>query len=244
MNKKRLELFTDAVLAIIITIMVLELKAPEGSNFRDFNSETVHAFMSYVLSFFTLAIYWNNHHHMYQLAKKISGKILWLNMAFLFFASLLPLATSWIGKDFFSRDAQLFYGMIILMLDVVWAIVARVLVREHGHDSDVGEALGDARKTGITLVVISLGVLAGLIWPVAISVAVVLSLIPWIIPDRQIEEMVNNRADIHKTKNEEIRRHVKKLSENQDEIHKHVSEIREKHNKLHEHVKNQKTSKR
>ncbi len=119
-----------------------------------------------------------------------------------------------------------------------------VLVREHGHDSDVGEALGDARKTGITLVVISLGVLAGLIWPVAISVAVVLSLIPWIIPDRQIEEMVNNRADIHKTKNEEIHRHVKKLSENQDEIHKHISEIREKHNKLHEHVKNQKTSKR
>ena len=134
MNKGRMEAFSDGVLAIIITIMVLEIKVPHGKDFKDL-IPLIPIFSSYVLSFLYLGIYWNNHHHMMQTVKKVTGNILWANMHLLFWLSLIPFVTGWIGENIFAQKPMALYGFVLLMAAIAYYIFQLQLIREHGSDS-------------------------------------------------------------------------------------------------------------
>jgi uncharacterized membrane protein len=189
MSKSRLEAFTDGVIAIIITIMVLELKVPEEPTFAAL-WESRYYFLVYLISFFTLAIYWNNHHHLLQIARRISGRVLWCNVALLFFLSLIPFVTAWADEHLTERTPELLYGGVMLIADLVWLLLARELIRENGKGSAIHEALKDSKKSYITIGLIIIGLIAGVFWPPAVILSCVLSLIPWVVPDKGIEKHI------------------------------------------------------
>ena len=141
MGKSRLEAFSDGVLAIIITIMVLELKVPHGGDFKALEP-LLPVFLSYVLSFIYVGIYWNNHHHMLQAASRINGRILWANLHLLFWLSLIPFATAWMGENHFQATPVALYGGALLMNGVAYTILARLLVVHEGPDSTLAKAFG------------------------------------------------------------------------------------------------------
>src|SRR5262245_34293542 len=141
MTKSRLEAFSDGVIAIIITIMVLELKVPHGSTWAALKP-VVPVFFAYVLSFVFLGIYWNNHHHMLQAAKRVNGRILWANLHLLFWLSLIPVVTHWIGQSYKEALPVALYGVVFLLAGVAYFILARTLVSHHGKDSALAVAMG------------------------------------------------------------------------------------------------------
>jgi len=192
MSKTRLEAFTDAVIAIIMTILVLQLNSPEGGNFSAL-LQLSHPFLVYVISFATLAVYWNNHHHIFQAAKVVSGKILWWNILLLFCISLFPLTTVWVGKDLSLRAPQITYGVLMLAADVVWVFLARALLLEHGKDSPLSRALAGSKKSAFTIGIIIAGLAVGWFWPPAVVLSCLISLIPWIIPDKRIERQLREK---------------------------------------------------
>ena len=149
MNKNRLEAFSDGVIAIIITIMVLEIKAPHGVGMADL-LPLLPDFLSYVLSFIYVGIYWNNHHHMLHASSRVNGCILWANMHLLFWLSLIPFATRWMGENSFSTLPVAIYGVVLFMAGLAYYILAKSLVTLHGHDSTLGVSIGKDFK-GITL---------------------------------------------------------------------------------------------
>ncbi|MCL2725020.1 MAG: TMEM175 family protein [Polyangiaceae bacterium] len=187
MSKSRLEAFTDGVIAIIITILVLDLKSPASADMSAL-LKMVHPFLVYVVSFATLAVYWNNHHHIFQAARGVSGKILWWNILLLFCISLFPLTTSWVGQQLHSRVAQMTYGALMLAANVVWAFLTRALLKEHSKDSMLARALAGSRKSAFTIAIIVVGLFAGWFWPPAVILSCSISLVPWVVPDRRIEE--------------------------------------------------------
>ena len=186
MSKTRLEAFTDAVIAIIMTIMVLDFVAPALPTFAAL-WEMRYKFLIYILSFVSLAIYWNNHHHLFQISKIINGRILWHNMAFILCLSLFPFVTAWVDEHLFDRAPEITYGIVIFLADIAYAFLARALVKTNGPDSEIAKALRGSQKSKITLCIIGAGLAVGFFVPLAVIISVAASLVLWIIPEKRIE---------------------------------------------------------
>jgi uncharacterized membrane protein len=187
MHKNRLEAFSDGVLAIILTIMVLEMKVPHGDASLAALRPILPVFLSYVLSFSYLAIYWNNHHHLLQAASTVSGATLWANLHLLFWLSLLPFASGWMGENRFQAWPVLLYGVVMLMAAVAYYLLSRTLVRLHGEGSALARAVGRDRKGMVSQLAyaVALALAYPLPWAaVALYVAVA---VLWFVPDRRIE---------------------------------------------------------
>lgn len=187
MTKGRMEAFSDGVLAIIITIMVLEIKVPHGQGFENL-IPLLPIFLSYVLSFIYLGIYWNNHHHMLHTVKKISGKMLWANLHLLFWLSLIPFVTGWMGENHFAKEPMALYGLILLMAAISYFILQNIIIRSQGHDSILKHAVGKDIKGKISPILYIMGI--GLAWvsPWASGSMYVLVALIWLIPDKRIEK--------------------------------------------------------
>jgi uncharacterized membrane protein len=191
MQKNRLEAFSDGVLAIIITIMVLEIKVPHGDSL-DTLKPLLPVFFSYVLSFIYVGIYWNNHHHMLHAARKVSGGVLWANLHLLFWLSLLPFASGWMGENHFAPLPVALYGVVLLMAGFAYWLLARSIIKADGPDSLLAKAIGRDRKGNASVVAYLIAIpltffnewLAG-----AIYVGVALM---WLIPDRRIEKALKD----------------------------------------------------
>ena len=187
MHKGRLEAFSDGVFAIIITIMVLELKVPHGADFTALR-ELAPVFLSYVLSFAYVGIYWNNHHHLFQAVKHIRGAVLWANLHLLFWLSLFPFVTGWMGENHFATLPVVLYGGVLIMAAVAYFILVRVLLAGHGPDSALAKAIGSDFKGKISVVIYAIGLALTFLnaWlGVALYTAVALI---WLCPDRRIEK--------------------------------------------------------
>lgn len=187
MTKGRLEAFSDGVLAIIITIMVLELKVPEGSSWGSLKP-LLPRFLAYIFSFIYVGIYWNNHHHLFQAVKKVNGSILWANLHLLFWLSLMPIATEWIGTTHFAENPVAAYGICLIMSAVAYTILENLIVRHEGEDSKLKEAIHSKFKEYISIVFYVLGIAVSFFYPyIAIGFYYLVALI-WLIPDRRIEK--------------------------------------------------------
>jgi uncharacterized membrane protein len=186
MEKDRLLAFSDGVIAIIITIMVLELKAPHGADWSDL-AKLAPVFLSYVLSFTFVAIYWNNHHHLLYTLSRVNGMILWANMHLLFWLSLIPFATAWAGENPFEPVPTAVYGVAFLMPGCAYYLLVRAMLRVEGPDSILARAVGRDLKGKGSLVIYATGILLAFVEPRgAIALYVAVALI-WLIPDRRIE---------------------------------------------------------
>ena len=189
MGKTRLEAFSDGVLAIIITIMVLELKVPHGEDLSTL-APLMPVLLSYVLSFIYIGIYWNNHHHLLHATRQVSGGALWANLHLLFWLSLFPFVTGWMGENHFAALPTAFYGVVLLMASIAYWILARIIIAGEGRDSLVARAIGRDTK----------GMISTLMYAVAIPLAFVAQWIAqllyvavalmWLIPDRRIEKVL------------------------------------------------------
>ncbi len=188
MRKGRLEAFSDGVIAIIITIMVLELKVPESDNLQAL-LPIAPVFLSYILSFIYLGIYWNNHHHLFQAVEKIEGPVLLANLHLLFWLSLIPFATAWMGENHFSTWPVALYGLTLLLAAFSYSILTNVLLKYHNKDSVLAMAIGDGRKEKISLAVYAAAISVSFInsW-VAFGLYSVIAMI-WVIPDNRIEKL-------------------------------------------------------
>ena len=187
MNKGRLEAFTDGVLAIIITIMVLELKVPHGENFEDLKP-LLPIFLSYILSFIYLAIYWNNHHHMMQTVTHVTGSILWSNMHLLFWLSLIPFVTGWMGENDFSFASVILYGIILLFAAIAYWILQLIIIKKHGKDALLAKALGKDIKGKVSPILYLIGIMSAFINAWFAGFMYVLVAIIWLVPDTRIEK--------------------------------------------------------
>ena len=194
MNKGRLEAFSDGVFAIIITIMVLELHPPEGASFAALKP-ILPKFISYVLSFIYIAIYWNNHHHLFQAAERVNGAILWANLHLLFWLSLIPFVTGWMGENHFTALPTALYGIVLLMAAVAWLILQSAIIAEHGRESRIAAALGPDWKGKLSwalyLAAISLSFVQA--WIACALYALVAAL--WFIPDRRFARAAGADAE-------------------------------------------------
>jgi uncharacterized membrane protein len=191
MNKGRLEAFSDGVFAILITIMVLELHAPEGYTFEALRP-LLPKFISYMLSFVYVAIYWNNHHHLLQVVKHVNGKVLWCNTFLLFCISLIPFATAWMGENHFSASPVALYGMVLLLCAVAYTILLRALIRLHGKDSLLATSIGNDFKGKISVAINIAGILISFFnsW-ISFGLYCLVACI-WFIPDKRIEKTIDN----------------------------------------------------
>ena len=190
MNKNRLEAFSDGVLAIIITIMVLEFKVPEDTTFEAV-IKLSHKFLSYILSFIYVGIYWNNHHHMMHTVKRVNGKILWANLHLLFWLSLIPFTTAWIGEHHFASFPMMLYGIVLLMNAFAYFILQRLILIDHGKDSALSNAIGKDYKGKLSVVLYLIAVFLTK-YSVEISGAIyILVALIWLIPDKRIERTFN-----------------------------------------------------
>ncbi|WP_286925609.1 TMEM175 family protein [Flavobacterium sp. UBA4197] len=194
MNKTRLEAFSDGVLAIIITIMVLEIKVPHGVDFNSLKP-ILPVFLSYILSFIYVGIYWNNHHHMMHTVKQVSGGILWANLHLLFWLSLIPFVTAWIGENHFAPFPMTMYGVILLMCAVAYFILQALILKKHGPDSVLSKAIGKDIKGKLSPVFYILGIIASSFNGLIAGGFYVLVAIMWLIPDNRIEKIVAEKED-------------------------------------------------
>lgn len=189
MGKNRLEAFSDGVLAIIITIMVLELKVPHGDSISALQP-LISVFFSYLLSFVYVGIYWNNHHHMLHAAGKVSGSVLRANLHLLFWLSLLPFATGWMGENHFSALPAAVYGLVLLMAALAYWVLARAIIATDGQNGLLAKAIGRDRKGNLSIVLYALAIpLAFVASWLAIAIYVLVALI-WVIPDQRIEKIM------------------------------------------------------
>ncbi|HEX3522465.1 MAG TPA: TMEM175 family protein [Stellaceae bacterium] len=189
MPRDRLTAFSDGVIAIIITIMVLELKVPHGADWNALGS-LVPVFLSYVLSFVSVAIYWNNHHHLLHTVARVNGLILWANIHLLFWLSLTPFATGWMGENDFAPLPTAVYGVALLMPAVAYALLQKAITRTHGMESLLARALGDDIKGKISPLLYIAGILLALVSPwISVALYTLVALI-WLIPDRRIEHAI------------------------------------------------------
>ena len=189
MGKGRLEAFSDGVIAIIITIRVLELKVPHGAGL-DALSPLIPVFISYVPSFVFIGIYWNNHHHMLHAVGKVNGRILWANLHLLFWLSLVPFVTGWMGENHFAALPVALYGVVLFMAGVAYFVLARALAAHHGKDSKLAVALGKDTKGKASVAIYAAAVPLSFVNPwIAFAMYIVVAII-WFIPDRRIERMI------------------------------------------------------
>ncbi len=194
MSKGRMEAFSDGVIAIIITIMVLELKAPHGDDPAAL-VPLIPAFLSYVLSFIYLGIYWNNHHHLLQAVRHIGGGVLWANLNLLFWLSLIPLATAWMGENHFAPLPVAVYGVCLLGPAVAYYILVRALLAHHERDSALARAIGVDFKGKISVVVYVLAIPLALVSSWIACALYVGVAIAWLVPDRRIEKALAERPE-------------------------------------------------
>ena len=193
MGKSRLEAFSDGVIAILITIMVLELKVPHGESINTL-APLFPVFLSYVLSFVYLGIYWNNHHHMLHTCRTVTGPILWANLHLLFWLSLIPFATGWMGENHFAAAPSALYGVVLLMSSLAYWILQRLIIASQGQDSILQQAIGTDWKGKLSPVIYSAAILLAF-WSswAAMSLYVLVAVI-WLAPDRRIEKALTGRA--------------------------------------------------
>ena len=186
MGKDRLAAFSDGVIAIIITIMVLELHVPHGEEWSDL-APLYPVFLSYVLSFIYLGIYWNNHHHLMHAVQRVNGSILWANLHLLFWLSLVPFVTGWMSENHFGSLPVAAYGVVLLMSGFSFVLLTRCLVVIHGSDSNIARWLRDDRKGKISVLIYAIAIpLAFVQWWIAFALYVLVACI-WFVPDRRIE---------------------------------------------------------
>ena len=186
MTKGRLEAFSDGVIAIIITIMVLELKVPHSADLEALRP-LVPVLFSYVLSFVFMGIYWNNHHHLLHAVKHVDGRVLWANLHLLFWLSLVPFVTAWMGETGFRAVPVFAYGVVLLMSGTAYFILSRALIARHGPDSVLAIALGKDRKGVASLAIYALALVAAVFDPRVSLVLYHVVAVMWLVPDRRIE---------------------------------------------------------
>ncbi len=189
MGKSRLEAFSDGVLAIIITIMVLEMKVPVGPEFSAL-IPLLPVFLSYVLSFVYIGIYWNNHHHMLHTLSHVNGSILWANLHLLFWLSLLPLATGWMGQNHFAQGPTALYGGVLLMASIAYWILQRAIIASQGRGSLLARAVGKDFKGKLSPLLYGAAILATFQAAWMAQGLYVLVALMWLVPDRRIERML------------------------------------------------------
>jgi uncharacterized membrane protein len=189
MTRGRLEAFSDGVIAIVITIMVLELVPPHGTSLADL-VPLWPVFLSYVLSFANLAIYWNNHHHLLQAARTVSGRVLWANMHLLFWLSLVPFGTAWMGENEFAAVPVATYGVILVMAAVAYFFLVRALIAAPGQDETLATAIGRDGKGRISPLLYAIAIPLAVVAPAASFAIYVLVAIIWIVPDPRIERRI------------------------------------------------------
>lgn len=194
MNKGRLEAFSDGVIAIIITIMVLELKVPHTDTL-DALIPLTPVFLSYLLSFIILGIYWSNHHHLFQVVKHIKGGVLWANLHLLFWLSLTPFVTAWMGENSFTSVPVAFYGVVLFFSAIAYFILTRALLAVHEKDSLLATALGKDFKGKISVVIYIFAIPLAFVNPLFSWVLYVLVVIMWLIPDRRIERKIESMSN-------------------------------------------------
>jgi uncharacterized membrane protein len=193
MDTNRLEAFSDGVLAIIITIMVLEMKIPHGTDF-DALWPLWPVFLSYILSFVYIGIYWNNHHHMLHAAQRVNGSILWANSHLLFWLSLVPFATGWMGENHFAPAPTALYGVVLLMAAIAYWILQRALMREHGNDSLLAKAVGADLKGKLSPLLYLIAIISTFFQQWIAQALYVLVALLWLLPDPRIERTVRRQG--------------------------------------------------
>ncbi|EGV42503.2 DUF1211 domain-containing protein [Bizionia argentinensis JUB59] len=187
MKTSRLEAFSDGVLAIIITIMVLELTAPTETDIYSLLAKTP-IFLSYIFSFIYVGIYWNNHHHLFQITQKVNGKILWANLHLLFWLSLIPFTTAWIGENYDARLPVIAYGVVLLFCAIAYFILQSIIINSHDNEFPLRKVIGSDRKGKISIGCYILGIGCSFLntW-FGIALYVIVAIM-WLIPDKRIEE--------------------------------------------------------
>ncbi|WP_139855430.1 TMEM175 family protein [Aequorivita sinensis] len=191
MKTGRLEAFSDGVLAIIITIMVLGMSAPEGYTF-DALKPILPVFLTYVLSFVYVGIYWNNHHHLLQAVNRVNGKILWANLNLLFWLSLFPFATDWMGKNHFEANPTAIYGVVLFMAAVAFKIMVYCVILSEGKNSNIGKVYSKDKRMNLSLLLYFTGVVFSFFFPI-ISLMIYLGVaLMWIVPDPRIERTLKD----------------------------------------------------
>lgn len=191
MGRNRLEAFSDGVLAIIITIMVLELKVPHGSDLEALYP-LLPIFLTYVLSFVYLAIYWNNHHHMLHTTQQVTGSILWANMHLLFWLSLFPFVTGWMGENHFTSAPMALYGLVLLMAAIAYFILQHTIMASQGKNSILAKAVARDLKGKISPILYAIAIPAAFYKPWLSASLYVLVALMWLIPDRRIERLLKS----------------------------------------------------
>ena len=191
MTKARLETFSDGVIAIIITIMVLELKVPHGHELADLRP-LLPKFGSYALSFVFIGIYWGNHHHMLHAASRVNGAILWSNLHLLFWLSLVPVVTEWMGENGYAQVPVAVYGLVMLLAGIAYYILARTLVHEHGPESQIAVALGNDAKARLSVLLYAIAIgMAFVNTRIAIATYVIVAIM-WLVPDRRMAKVATH----------------------------------------------------
>ncbi|HEY2496582.1 MAG TPA: TMEM175 family protein [Candidatus Angelobacter sp.] len=186
MNKGRLEAFSDGVLAVIITVMVLEMKSPQGTSLASLRP-VVPIFLSYILSFVYIGIYWNNHHHLLHATQRVNGATLWANLHLLFWLSLVPFTTAWMGENHFDSWPVAVYGIVLLLAAIAYFILTRALIRLHGHGSPLAMSIGSDKKGQISIAINAAAIPLAFARPWMAGACYVIVAIMWLIPDRRIE---------------------------------------------------------
>jgi uncharacterized membrane protein len=191
--KGRLEAFTDGVIAILITIMVLEFKVPEGESW-DALRPLLPIFLTYILSFVVLGIYWNNHHHMLHAADRINGKVMWANLHLLFWLSLIPFVTGWMGENHFAALPTAFYGVVLLFAGIAYTILQMLLVAEQGPGSRLARAMGHDLKGKLSVILYMAGIALAFVNEWISDALYVIVVMMWLVPDRRIERTTHGGA--------------------------------------------------
>jgi uncharacterized membrane protein len=186
MSKARLEAFSDGVIAILITIMVLELKVPHGDDWHALRP-LLPVFLTYVMSFVYLGIYWNNHHHLLHAAARSSGKVMWANLHLLFWLSLVPFTTGWMGENHFTPLPTAVYGIVLLLAGIAYLILQATLIAEEGPGSRLAEAVGDDTKGKLSAGLYTAAIPLAFVRPWIAVAIYVLNALMWLVPDRRIE---------------------------------------------------------
>ena len=192
MNKGRLEAFSDGVLAVIITVMVLEMKSPPGASPAALKS-VIPTFLSYVLSFVYAGIYWNNHHHLLHAAQRVNGATLWANLHLLFWLSHVPFTTAWMGDNHFATWPVVVYGLVLLLAGVAYYILTRTLIKLHGQNSTLATSIGGDSKTKLSIAIYAAAIPLAFVRPWLAGVCYAIVAVVWLVPDRRIEKKMAAR---------------------------------------------------
>jgi uncharacterized membrane protein len=189
MNKSRMEAFSDGVLAVIITIMVLEMKTPRGTSLAALKP-SIPVFLSYLLSFVYIGIYWNNHHHLLHAIQHVNGATLWANLHLLFWLSLVPFTTDWIGENHLDSWPVAVYGFVLLMAGIAYFILTRTLIHLHGQGSTLAVSIGRDRKGKLSVAIYAAAIPLAFVQPWIAAACYIIVAIMWLVPDRRIEKKI------------------------------------------------------